>query len=364
MNEVPCPWCDQPISRENAERIEKKIDEKNKKQYESDLNELTLQKDNELNKKIETNNQKYEEIIKNNDDSHQTDLHNLELQIESEAKKKAELLMTKSNEIQDEHSRSQQIQINNLTKTNDEQRATLFRKEKEIEKFIKTTETRQIHQKGSDGEGILLDRLQKEFKTDRFETQISGKGVADISQTIIINNKLCDTKICFDNKEKTGIVSSDYDKAKRYMNEHNTEHVIIVSSKLPAEFGSNFIGIKNGVIICHPDIILIITHIIRDHIIQMESIAITSVDPHEKSIKLYDYLMNNTFDLQMRTLCNCIVELQRLQRDEIQKSETRWTKQTVQFKTLEHSLLEIITNIETISGKKFTNDFLTLLKQS
>ena len=48
MDQVPCPWCKQLISSEEAQKIKNKVDEENKKEYEISLEKYTTENDKEI----------------------------------------------------------------------------------------------------------------------------------------------------------------------------------------------------------------------------------------------------------------------------------------------------------------------------
>ena len=133
--------------------------------------------------------------------------------------------------------------------------------------------------KGEMGEHNLLVQLQNGFPNDRFARQKRGQSMADIYQTVIVNDKKIDIQIAYDNKENTNVTIKDIEKAKKYSKDNNVKYVIIVSTSIPKSYAPNRIyGSKDGIIIVNPRIVVEVATRCRDNIIEISRMKKSSKD--------------------------------------------------------------------------------------
>jgi hypothetical protein len=120
--------------------------------------------------------------------------------------------------------------------------------------------------------------------------------MGDIVQKIRTQSASLETPIVYDNKQAESVTAKDIEKAKKYKEVHGTEYVIIVSSNLPKKDVKNgLFGEKEGVLLCHPCIVVDIAKQIRRAIIEVSKQSESKKDRESKESKLYDYIRSAEF---------------------------------------------------------------------
>jgi len=195
-----------------------------------------------------------------------------------EGKSRAELETSKlRNDL-----RERDIQIERFKRETDELRKQLLQSQAEL--------------KGEAGEIDLYSKLTQEFQQDFFTRQKRGKAMGDIIQRIRTATTTLETPIVYDNKQSDNVTSKDIEKAKGYKDVHATDYVIIVSSNLPKKDVKNgLFGERDGILLCHPTIVVAIAKQIRRAIIEISKQSESRIDREAKESKLYDYIRSQEF---------------------------------------------------------------------
>ena len=341
VNDNICAYCGNTLtSAEQVKQIQIKIDEDNKYK----INAGILSKKKEL----EIENQKIiDEKIKEISEKEQK---SIDYRVELLSNKKLE----QQNQLENEEIRKLYAQLGAKDKEVSELNILNQKKQKDFDEFKKKIENIPNQTRGMIGEGTLHDLLKKHFPEDDFKRQDIGHPVADIVQTIIIDGHRLKNKICYDNKENTRVRIEDCQKAKSYMETHNTEYAIIVSSILPKDFGDSMLGMKEGVVVAHPLIIPTLAKIIRKSIINHENIVRIEENKNDNKFKLFEYITSTTFDIQLKKLFNIKSTLLKIQQDEEKALNLIWTKRRFELKNIDKSLFEIAEELSIRSDKQFS----------
>jgi hypothetical protein len=173
----------------------------------------------------------------------------------------------------------------------------------QIERFKRDTEElkKQLQQsqselKGEVGEIDLYSNLTQAFQQDFFTRQKRGTAMGDIVQRIRTASASLETPIVYDNKQADSVTNKDIEKAKRYKDVHATDYVIIVSRNLPKKDVKNgLFGEKEGILLCHPSIVVDVAKQIRRAIIEICKQTESRKDRENKESKLYDYIRSSEF---------------------------------------------------------------------
>jgi hypothetical protein len=101
-----------------------------------------------------------------------------------------------------------------------------------IEEQKKTIENKSSESRGTTGEIGLLDDLHNAFPKDELVPKIVGVEMADVIQTVVIENgEKIAPPIVWDRKMGDKVTNEDINKAKKYRTKHNTDFSIIVTEK-------------------------------------------------------------------------------------------------------------------------------------
>lgn len=392
LNALQCPLCNKKLANNEYEKamfeLESKVEEryqkqhqKSEKEFEKKLSELKedhekdkieLKKfhDTQLNEWKEAMDQTHHEereLFKKEYDSLVQDskkqFDELTKHLKDEHKKE---LVNKDKEIMQLESDRKKFQQEGYEKAKDEFYDKMRNKESEIDERdlqikrlnVKVTELgdqlsqTQSELKGEVGELDLFETLTGVFTDDHFVRQTRGQSSGDVIQTIRTKTGKLDTQIIYDNKQDTKVTSNDLVKAKKYQKIHGTKYVIIVATKIPKTYAPNGIyGIKEGVLIVNPKIIIEVATRCRDNIIEISRISDSTKGRKAKESKLFDYVISQEFTALLGSVYEANEKLRKLQ-DSEEKTHLRWWKDR---KTLRDQLIkaymEIETGVESITQK-------------
>jgi len=159
--------------------------------------------------------------------------------------------------------------------------------------------------KGEIGEIDLYSNLTQAFSQDFFTRQKRGTSMGDVVQKIRTTSASLETPIVYDNKQAESVTAKDIEKAKKYKEIHGTEYVIIVSSNLPKKDVKNgLFGEKDGILLCHPCIVVDVARQIRRAIIEIGKLSESKVDRDRKETRLYNYIRSSEFTSTVEKLHN------------------------------------------------------------
>ena len=120
--------------------------------------------------------------------------------------------------------------------------------------------------------------------------------MGDIVQRIRTGAGTIEPPIVYDNKQADTVTNKDIEKAKKYKEIHATDYVIIVSSNLPKkEVKNGLYGEKEGILLCHPCIIVEVAKQIRRAVVEISKQSESKKDREAKESKLYDYIRSQEF---------------------------------------------------------------------
>ena len=414
-SEQQCPFCNRAITIEEynlaLNKLEKQIEERYRTEEQKNKEEFDKKLD-EIAKKHENDKKEQQEFYKNQIDTLRTDLEKDKKQLEiklkqhyadmlKQAKKQSDDVGNSSKkqyeemikQIKKQH-KDAELQFNKSMKTLMKEKdaeikelgkikektqkiayekaksdydVKLLEKEKEIrqkdiqieranaqaEELQNKLSQTQSELKGEAGELNLLEQLQSAFPNDKFNRQTRGVSTADIYQTIVLNDKKLDIQIAFDNKENTKVKSTDIGKAKKYAENSNVKYVIIVSTDIPKTYAPNGIyGLKEGIIIVNPRILIEVVTRCRDNIIEISRIKKGGKDRDAKEAKLFDYMISSEFSNLIKTVYETNEKMRKLQDQEIRLHQKLWKDRSKLRNELIRAYMDIESSVESITQKE------------
>jgi hypothetical protein len=196
----------------------------------------------------------------------------------------------------DEGKAKAEIETERLRNDVKERDIQIDRFQREIDQLKNQLSQRQSELKGEVGEIDLYSNLTQAFQHDFFIRQKRGIAMGDIIQQIRTPTMTLQTPIVYDNKQADNVTNKDIEKAKRYKDVHTTDYVIIVSSNLPKKDVKNgLLGEREGILLCHPSIVVDVVKQIRRAIIEICKQSESRRDREAKESKLYDYIRSQEF---------------------------------------------------------------------
>ncbi len=168
--------------------------------------------------------------------------------------------------------------------------------------------------------------------------------MGDIVQKIRTTSASMETPIIYDNKQAESVTAKDIEKAKKYKEVHSTDYVIIVSCNLPKKDVKNgLFGEKEGILLCHPSIVIDVARQIRRAIIEISKQSDSKKDRDNKQSKLYDYIKSTEFTATVEKLHEIYQKAADLQDHEERAHEGLWK----QRKKLQSQINDVYSNIVT-----------------
>ena len=194
-----------------------------------------------------------------------------------------------------------------------------------VESLEKQLKQSQSELKGEVGELDLLASLTEAFPNDHFRRQKRGTSSGDVMHQIRENGKSFDIPIVYDNKAAKTVTKSDIEKAKKYQKIHGTNYVIIVSSRLPkTKVPNGLYGTQDGILLVHPSIVVEITKQLRNSIIEISKLQLSSKDQKSKQTQLYEYMIGSEFSRIMDNISTAHETLYKIQSKEEKDHQTLW----------------------------------------
>lgn len=318
MKELSCPLCDSKLSSTVHTKVMKK--------YEKEANE------------------KNAKMVKNMEEKHEQSLKSEIDKVRKEESQKQDNEMAKQvGEISE-----LSVMKLNLEKELNEIKKEMNLKDKQFDAYKNKTESKSAYLKGATGEMALLQTLKSAFPDDDFTVQTTGNEMADIVQRVYTGNGFLDTTICYDNKAGKTITVTDRAKIQKYKSIHNTSHVMIVSSHLPAKSNQGVVYVDD-VLLVHPFVVTEVTGIIRRHLLEVSRIAKSGVDRNKKEAVLYEYMMSDSFRNQMNLIYVSYKKLDTLQKKEENDHNNMWKKRKHEFSLALKNIQLMEANINEIS---------------
>lgn len=384
VTELNCPYCGKSVSIEEYERaLEKvrlKLEKESRDQVEKLMEHQRKEKESFENqiRMIQENhqvliNQIKKEVHDETRSMYEQDIENmkrkfveLDMQRQDECAKLEEELYKKDRQIENELQRSMdqareearnaiQNEIEAEKDKIKQMEIQIRRAQEEAEKLKRQLSETQSELKGEIGELDLLDKLKNAFPDDLLERSSRGTESGDIIHKIKLKSgTLLDTVIVYDYKNANVVSLKDIEKAKKYKQIHGTEYVIIVSQNLPKkEIKNGRIGVKEGVSVIHPSIIVDVVKVIRKGIIDISKLSMSKKEQDIKQSILYDYIQSREFCSLMEEICH-IYELNvKLQDDDEKNHRTLWNKRKAVNERLKNACISMSSGIDSIMQESY-----------
>ena len=219
-----------------------------------------------------------------------------------------------------------------------------------VESLEKQLKQSQPELKGEVGELDLLASLTDAFPNDHFRRQKRGTSSGDVMHQIRENGKSLDIPIVYDNKAAKTVTKSDIEKAKKYQKIHGTNYVIIVSARLPkTKVPNGLYGTQDGILLVHPSIVVEITKQLRNSIIEISKLQLSSKDQKSKQTQLYEYMIGSEFSRIMDNISTAHEILYKIQTKEEKDHQTLWKARRNEIDKLVRLSNDFSSGIESIT---------------
>ncbi|MCP9749406.1 DUF2130 domain-containing protein [Ferruginibacter sp. HRS2-29] len=403
-NDIKCPNCGHEFDVENvlAADIEKKyqqkyqadlkrslgkIDEEKKKlEAEQQLfeekkkqeNELFAQKIQKERLKLETEIQQqltksissdYENRIRvlqensNNTEEKLKEARKKELEFlqkEQELKnKEEELEITVQKKLQEERVtiseqiRQQELEKNNLRESeqqlrNKELEMRLEQQNKLIDEMKRKAEQSSMQRQGESQELLLEEILKENFPFDLIDEV--GKGVegADCIQTVRNSGGKECGKIIYESKRTKGWSSNWIDKLKADKRSRNADIAILVTQTFPKDMDR--FGEKDGIWICNFTEVSSVSYLLRDGLLKIYEAEKREENKGDKMQMLYNYLTGVEFKGQVEAIAEGFIAMRNSITKERMQMEKLWKEREKQLEKVLLSTSGLYGSVKGIAG--------------
>lgn len=237
--------------------------------------------------------------------------------------------------------KKEQARANRLSKLVQNQTADLQHaniKIKELEKHLKEGTTPQSA--GHDFERELVKQLEKEFPNDKIEHH--GKG-GDIFQRVIFKSKEIGS-ILYECK-KTTKFSPDYvHQTKRAVSTRNATYGVLVT--FASRKNSQGFFVENDIIIVHPFGTVYIAQVLRNALIEMNSLKLSHKELETRSQNLMNFIKSNDFKNFIDNTIYRTQELAKILVTEYKEHLRNWEKRKNHYNSIHSNAnqLQIVTS--------------------
>ena len=397
LSSQKCPLCTKSLASEEYEQAITKLEEQLQQNF--DKKNSSQQKSYEL--ELEKLKENHEEQLSEYHDSHTEQLVKMRIEVEESYEVQREQLekrQLKANQENDELFKKQESKYDNLKvklvksheqdlaekskeiakleqaqksykKMANEQASEHFEGKKkklqseiserdvqinrfseQVESLEKQLKQSQSELKGEVGELDLLASLTEAFPNDHFRRQKRGTSSGDVMHQIRENGKSLDIPIVYDNKAAKTVTKNDIEKAKKYQKIHGTNYVIIVSARLPkTKVPNGLYGTQDGIILVHPSIVVETTKQLRNSIIEISKLQLSTKDQESKQTQLYEYMIGSEFSRIMDNIFTAHETLYKIQSKEEKDHQTLWKARQHEMAKLARLSNDLSSGVESIT---------------
>jgi hypothetical protein len=205
-------------------------------------------------------------------------------------------------QLSEQHERAlkQQLDSQREILENDKEQALNTEKARAFEETQKlsnkvTELQRALEKKTADelGEGAevnLYEALKAQFPDDRIDRIVKGTPGADIHHVVLYNRRTCGT-IIYDSKNHGQFRTDHVTKLRADQLAAKADHAILSTRKFPAKTGQ--LHIEGGVLLANPARVVTLVTLLRQHLIHLHTLRISSAERENKTAALYDFITSD-----------------------------------------------------------------------
>ncbi|MCC7252628.1 DUF2130 domain-containing protein [Hyphomicrobium sp.] len=355
--EERCPWCDQSIPHEKFSAIRDRIAQKEREQHAlmtARLKEEFAREKADLAAKVQ------EEAKRAAEAAMAARLEAAEAEVTARLKAADEArLAAEASRQAAEATLNQQRELLEQEKTVAvlaEQAKAFEERQKLMEKLAllqKQIENKTAQEIGEGPEADLFELLREAFEGDRIRRVAKGLSGADVIHEVVRNGQVCG-KIVYDSKSRNAWKNDFVTKLRADQLAERAEHAILSCNKLPQ--GAQQIHVQDGVIVAHPQRVLVLAQILRRHVIETHELRVGNDQRDEKTAELYAFI---TSDRCKQLLEHIALQAQRML--ELEASEERahrmtWEKRGKLIRSVQKVHSDLCFEIERVIGTGEANE--------
>ena len=269
--------------------------------------------------------------------------------MESVQKEGAALRATQDAEIQKQVGLAREAFASDNEQVVKEIQAEHFRSQQRLQGKVNDLQ-RQLQRKSSDdlGEGAevnLLEALKAEFPSDKIRRVPRGEPGADIVHVIMNGETECG-KIMYNSKNRNQWRNDWVEKLRRDQLAEGADHGVLTAHKFP--HGEAHLCIRDEIIVVNPARAVEVVRILREALIQLTSLRLSSHEREQKIGLVYNYITSDRFRQRMGRVAKLADDLEQIDVDERNAHEKTWDKRGSKIKQLEKANAEVTLELNRI----------------
>jgi hypothetical protein len=224
-------------------------------------------------------------------------------------------------------------------------------KTRKLQELVKNLE-RKLEEKtaGELGEGAhidLLNALKEEFPGDDIQRIRPGVSGADILHKVMRNGIECGS-VLWESKNSTGWRDDYVTKLIRDQTAARADHAVLSTFKFPS--GTAQVAHRDGVVIVNPARAVAIAHMIRKHLLLVQTLRLSKTERLEKMAALYDFMTSERCALLLNRIDSDAEALLELQASEKTFHDNHWKKQGLRYKSIQKAKADLDVEVGAIIG--------------
>jgi hypothetical protein len=351
-----CPWCGQTIARDRVDEIKKRIQTEERRRtiaLEKRMNDDFARQLSEAEVRAELRVNAVREEARAEGEG----LLEAAIIAKADAEKKLETA-----QIAHEAALNQRLIDQRSTLEKDKadalnaERAKAFNEKLKLEDKLQAMQ-RQLQSQGSNemGEGAevdLFELLRREFPEDRIKRVGKGTEGADITHAVLEGGRACGL-IIYDSKNRNAWRNDYVTKLRADQLAAKADHAVLATRVFPA--GSRQLQVQSSVILCHPARVAVLVALLRNHLVQMQSVRISNEAKTDKMAQLYAFIMSERFNQLLDEIEARSEDLLQLDVKEKNAHDSTWKRRGELVRSMQRNQVELSSEIDRIlSGPSLT----------
>jgi hypothetical protein len=216
-----------------------------------------------------------------------------------------------------------------------------------VEELQRALDKKTAEELGEGAEIDLFEALKSEFEGDRIERVNRGQPGADILHCVIHNGKECG-KIIYDSKNHNAWRNDFVIKLSADQMAAKAEHAILSTRKFPAR--ARHLHVQDGIILASPARVVALVTIVRQHLIQTQTLRLSNEERTQKTAELYSFITSERCADLFTRIDTHAEDMLDLQVKEKKAHEAHWKREGELLRSVQKVRAEICTEIGAIIG--------------
>jgi len=337
--DIRCPYCGQPITRQDFEKIRSRIEAEERariSEAEQALREKLAREQQQAITKAQAEVEKAKKDAAAQVERAKRDAASREAAIRQQATKAATVALAPRIAEAVAAERKQAF-------------AEKLRLNEQLENMKREIERSRAFELGESGELDLLTTLTQQFSAvgDKISRVPKGRNGPDIFHDIVVSGSVIG-RIIYDSKNHKKWQSAFTRRLRQNMIDHGADHGILSTAAFPSNARQIFL--RDGVVVAAPGRVVVLAELLRRQIVQMHALRLTNQSRIEKTAELYAFITSDRFTHLFEQLGALTDQMIELDAKETSAHQTTWKRRSELVRGVQRLNAEFIGEVERITG--------------